>query len=370
MVNKERIVKSFIDMAKISSPSYGERGMADYIIKKLKELDLEVYEDKTGEKISGNAGNVITVLKGNKKKRLLISAHMDTVTPCEKIIPIIDGDIIRTDGNSVLGADDKAGIAAIIEMINIIKENEIEYPEIIVVFSVAEECGLHGAKNLDISKFGKIDYGYILDSGGEPGICYNMAPYAANGKYTIIGKAAHAGGEPENGVNAFVVASEAVSKLKIGRIDDDTTCNIGVVNGGIATNIVMPSIEISFEARSLYENKLDQLLEETSKVFEETCKKYNAKFINNVFRGKTKGYEIDEECETIELFKKSVENLGYKFELKPSGGGSDTNIYNMKGIPSVNISVGMENVHSTEEFIKIDSLVKTSSILIELIKNC
>lgn len=370
MVNKERIVKYFIDMAMIPSPSYKERDMANYLIKELKKLGLEVYEDSTGEKILGNAGNIVAVLKGNKPKRLLISAHMDTVEPCEKITPIVEDDIIKTNGDSVLGADDKAGIASILELISILKENKIEHPEIVIVFSVAEECGLHGAKNIDLSKFGKINYGYILDAGGDPGICYNKAPYAANGKYIIVGKSSHAGLEPEKGVNSFIVLAKAINKLKLGRVNENTTCNIGVVNGGFATNIVMPRIEISFEARSLYEDELERLLKKTAHTLEETCKKYKAEFINNVYRGKTKGYELSEDHEVIKVFKKSVENLGYEFKLKSSGGGSDTNIYNMKGIPSVNISIGMENIHSTDEFIKIDSLVNTSMLLVELLKNC
>lgn len=369
MINRERIVKNFIEMAKISSPSYKERNIADYILKEIEELGVKVYEDSSGEKILSNSGNIIIFLKGSKNKKVLLSAHMDTVNPCEDIVPIIENGIIKTDGNSVLGADDKAGIAAIIEMIKVIKEEKINHPDIIIVFSVAEETGLHGAKNIDLSEFGKIDYGYILDAGGEPGTCYNKAPYAANGKYKIIGKAAHAGGEPENGINAFGVAAQAVSKLNIGRIDESTTCNIGVVSGGIATNIVMPSIEMKFEARSLYEYKLDKLLEETDRIFKETCSDFGAEFINEVSRGKTKGYNIDESCDVIQIFKKSSEILGYNFKVMPSGGGSDTNIYNMRGIPSVNIGIGMENVHSTDEYIKIDSLVKTATLLVELMKN-
>lgn len=369
MINRERIVKNFIEIAKISSPSYKERNIADYILKEIKELGVKVYEDNSGEKILSNSGNIIVFLKGSKNKKVLLSAHMDTVNPCEYIVPIVENDIIKTDGNSVLGADDKAGIAAIIEMIKVIKEEKIDHPDIIIVFSVAEETGLHGAKNIDLSEFGKIDYGYILDAGGEPGICYNRAPYAANGKYKIIGKAAHAGGEPQNGINAFVVAAQALNKLNIGRVDENTTCNIGVVSGGIATNIVMPSIEMKFEARSLYEDKLDILLEKTDRVFKETCSDFGAEFINEVARGKTKGYNIDESCDVIQIFKKSSERLGYNFKAMPSGGGSDTNIYNMRGIPCVNIGIGMENVHSTDEYIKIDSLVKTATLLVELMKN-
>ncbi|MGL4913262.1 MAG: M20/M25/M40 family metallo-hydrolase [Romboutsia sp.] len=368
MINRERLVDSFLDMVKISSPSKNERKVADYILKELEKCEVEVYEDSCNEILESTSGNLIIRLKANNgsDKKVLLSAHMDTVNPCENVNPIIEDGVIKTDKTTILGADDKAGIANIIEMIRVINENNIEHPEVIIVFSVAEETGLHGAKNIDLSKFGKIDYGYILDAGGKPGSCYNQSPYSANGVLKIIGKEAHAGAEPENGINSFVVASEATCKLKIGRIDENTTCNIGIAKGGIATNVVMPELELHFEARSLEEVKLDALLENVNSVFEETCAKYNAEFINTVQKG-TPGFNLSEESDTMKLFKKACDNLGFEYNAYPSGGGSDTNIYNINGIESVNIGIGMSNVHTKEEYIEIEDMINSTRLILELI---
>lgn len=366
MINKERLINNFLDMVKISSPSGEERNIADYILRELENLDVEVYEDNCGKILNTTCGNLILRIKGSNDKKVLFSSHMDTVNPCENINPIIDNDIIRTDKTSILGADDKAGIANIIEMIRVIKENNIKHSEIIIVFSVSEETGLHGAKNIDLSKFNNIDYGYVLDAGGSPGVCYNRAPYSAKGVLKVIGKEAHAGSEPEKGINSFVIASEAVTKLKIGRVDENTTCNIGIVKGGLATNIVMQELEMHFEARSLYEDKLDELLGNVSLVFEETCKENNANFLNSVRKG-TSGFNLSEDCGTIKIFKNACYNLGFEYKAYPSGGGSDTNIYNMKNIDCLNIGIGMSNVHTKEEYIEIKDLINTTRLLVELV---
>ena len=199
MIKKDRLVENFLDMVKISSPSKNERAMGDYLLKILKELGLEVREDNAGELNGGNCGNIIGILRAPGKKRLLFSAHMDTVVPCEKVVPVIENDIIKSDGTSILGGDDKGGIAAIIEMLRVIKENNLDHPEIVVVFSMGEEIGLLGSKSFDINSYG-VDFGFILDSSGKPGKIITKAPSAARGKITIIGKPAHAGISPENGI--------------------------------------------------------------------------------------------------------------------------------------------------------------------------
>ena len=266
MINRERMVENFINMAKISSPSLKEREVADYIKKELESIGLEVIEDNAGEKTGGNSGNIIGILRAPGKKKVLLSAHMDTVLPCDKVNPIIENGIIKSDGTTVLGGDDKAGIANIIEAIRVIKENNFDHPEIIVVCSIAEEIGLLGAKNFDIEKYAP-DYSFILDSSGKPGIAIIQTPYSAKGEMKIIGKPAHAGIAPENGINALTVAAHAITKIKLGRIDSETTSNIGVVRGGEAVNIVMPEVTLHYEARSFSGEKLDSLLKETNDIF-------------------------------------------------------------------------------------------------------
>ena len=366
MIKKDRLVENFLDMVKISSPSKNERAMGDYLLKILKELGLEVREDNAGELNGGNCGNIIGILRAPGKKRLLFSAHMDTVVPCEKVVPVIENDIIKSDGTSILGGDDKGGIAAIIEMLRVIKENNLDHPEIVVVFSMGEEIGLLGSKSFDINSYG-VDFVFILDSSGKPGKIITKAPSAARGKITIIGKPAHAGISPENGINALTVAAHAITKIKLGRIDAETTSNIGVVKGGQATNIVMPSIELDYEARSLSNEKLNTLINETFDIFQKVCNEFGAILENNV-KIEYPGFSLEDCEEIVKIVKTACENVGIKSETASSGGGSDTNIYNSKGVKSVNLAVGMTKVHTLEEYIEIKDLVDLSKILVEIVK--
>ncbi len=367
MINKERLTAIFLDMARISSPSGKERAMADFLIKYLKEHDIEVYEDAAGKTINGNSGNVVGILRAPGKKRIVLSAHMDTVSPCESIHPIVEDGIIKTDETSVLGGDDKSGIAAILELIHQIKEQNLDHPEIIMVFSIAEEAGLFGAKAFDTHAYGTIDYAFILDSSGDPGKVIHAAPYSASGDIIIHGLEAHAGIAPEKGINALVVASHAISKLNIGRIDEETTCNIGVIEGGSASNIVMPSVRMLFEARSLEKEKLLSLLKVVQDTFEQTCKDWGATLDNQV-TVKTPGYKISLDSDICNIVKRACGNAGFEANFAFSMGGSDANIYNEKGIPSVNLATGMSKVHTVKECIKIEDMVSVSSILVEIMK--
>ena len=369
MINEQRLVDNFLNMVKIPSPSLKERAMADYVKLELENLGLEVTEDNAGQTCNGNAGNIIGTLKakGSSTKKILFSAHMDTVLPCDKITAILENGIIKSDGTSVLGGDDKAGIAAITEMLAKIKEDNLDHPEIVVVFSIAEEIGLFGARAMEVEKYNP-DFGIIIDTGGEPGVVTVQAPYAAKGKITITGKPAHAGLEPEKGINALVVASHAITKLRLGRIDENTTSNIGVVTGGTAVNIVMPSVRMMYEARSFDGAVLDELLAETREIFTQTAEKFGAEFDDSIVKGYD-GFKIDPNSEILSIVEKSCNDINIKFDPRKSGGGSDTNIYNSKGIPSVNLGIGMSKVHTKEEFIKVEDMVGCSRLLLSIIKN-
>jgi tripeptide aminopeptidase len=368
MINEQRLVENFLDMVKIPSPSRNERAMADYVKKVLEDMGLEVTEDNAGETCGANAGNIIGVLKakGDNKKKVLYSAHMDTVLPCDKITPVMEDGIIKSDGTSVLGGDDKAGIAAIVEMLRQLIESGEDHPEIIVVFSIAEEVGLFGARAMDIEKYNP-DFGIIIDSGGAPGTITVQAPYAAKGKIEIIGRPAHAGIEPEKGINALVVAAHAITKLRLGRVDENTTSNIGVVNGGAAVNIVMPSVSLMYEARSFDGKVLDELLEETKTIFANTAKEFGAEFKEDIVKGYD-GFKIEAGSEILKVVENACNDINIEYKPVKSGGGSDTNIYNTKGIPSVNLGVGMSKVHTTEEFIKIEDMVGCTKLLLAIAK--
>lgn len=366
MVNETRLVNNFLDMVKISSPSLKEREMADYLKRVLTEMGLTVEEDNTGEIIGGNSGNIVATLPGKIDKKIMFSSHMDTVTPCDKINPIIENGVISTDKTSVLGGDDKAGIAAIIEMIKLIKEEGVPHPEIIAVFSVAEEIGLLGAKHLDVKKYNP-DMTIIIDSGGAPGTAVIQSPYAAKGEIKIVGKTAHAGLAPELGINALTVAAHGITKLRLGRIDTETTSNIGVISGGNAVNIVMPEVKMMYEARSFKKETLDELLEETFDIFQKEAERFGAKFSHDVVVGYG-GYKLEENSEILKIIEGATKKAGLNLNKISSGGGCDANIYSGKGIPSINLGIGMAKVHTVEENIKIEDMVNCTKLIYEIVK--
>ena len=369
MINKQRLINEFLELVQIDSPSSKEGKVAQVLVKKLKEICCEVLVDDAGVKVVGETGNVIATLKGNRPgKKLLFSSHMDTVNPGVGIKPIIDeaNGIIKSDGTTVLGSDDKAGIAAILESLRIIQENDIQHADIQVVFSIWEEGGLFGAKFLDYSKI-DTDFAFVLDSGGAPGEIIIQAPAQDAIKVKITGKPAHAGLQPENGVSAIMVASKAIENMNLLRIDKETTANIGIVKGGIATNIVMPELEIEAEARSLSEEKLDAQTKHMIEIFKKTAKEFGAKIDIEVNRAYAP-FTVESNDEIVELAKRAFSNMNVEGHVASTGGGSDTNILNKNGIKAVNLGIGMKNAHTLEEYIAIEDLVNSAIMVTEIIK--
>lgn len=276
MVNKERMVEEFLQLVCIDSISKSERKMADTLTTKLEEMGYEVFEDDAGSKIGGNAGNLICTVKGNKEVPvILLSSHMDTVVPGIGKKPIIQDGYIRSDGKTVLGGDDVAGLECIMEVLRVIQEEKLEHGDIQVVFSVSEEGGLMGSRHLDYSKI-YAKYGFVLDGGGPAGGVAVNAPSHNKVYATIKGKASHAGVEPEKGINAIQVAAAAISQMKLGRIDEETTANIGIINGGLATNIVCETVELKGEARSRNSEKLEKQTLHMKECFEKAAEQFGA----------------------------------------------------------------------------------------------
>lgn len=369
MINKQRLIDEFIELVKIDSPSSKEGNVAKVLVKKLEAIGCEVCIDEAGVKAGGETGNVIAKLKGNREgKTVLFSSHMDTVSPGEGIKPIIDEakGIITSDGTTVLGSDDKAGIAAILEALRIIKENKLDHADIEVVFSIWEEGGLFGAQYLDYSKI-NADYAFVLDSGGSPGEIITKAPAQDKIEVTIKGKPAHAGLQPENGVSAIMVASKAIENMKLLRIDEETTANIGIVKGGIATNIVMPELEIVAEARSLEESKLDAQTNHMVEEFKKAGEAMGAEVTAKVTRAYAP-FKIADDAEIVELAKKAFSNIGIEGYTASTGGGSDTNVLNGNGLKAVNLGIGMKNAHTLEEYIAIEDIINSSRAVLEIIK--
>ncbi|NMB02214.1 MAG: M20/M25/M40 family metallo-hydrolase [Firmicutes bacterium] len=366
-INQQRLLDEFLELIQIDSAPKDERLIADALIPKLKELGMQVTEDDAGSKIGGNAGNIIAVLEGQKDApALLFCAHMDRVEPGRGIKPQVKDGTITSDGTTILAADDVAGIAAILEAIRVVREQQIPHGRIEILFTVAEEGGLYGAKSLDPSKL-EAKAGYFLDAGGPVGTIVVQAPAQKSIKATIHGKAAHAGVAPENGLSAILVASQAFTKMKLGRIDSETTANIGVIQGGVATNIVPDRVDFKGEARSLNNDKLEQQVKHMVEVINTTCAELGAKADITVDHSYS-AFALTPEDYVVELATKAAKAMGLEPRLESTGGGSDANIINGYGIPSVVLGMGYTDVHTTSEAIPVDQLNAAAQLVLTIIK--
>jgi len=368
MINHERVIADFMDLVQINSPTRSERQIADILTTRLIQLGCTVTEDQAGQKIGGNAGNLIACLPGTVATApvLMLGAHMDCVSPCENVRPQRKEGKITSSGDTVLGSDDKAGIAAILEALQTIKEQNVVHGDIQIVFSIAEEGGLHGAKNIDRSLL-KADFGYELDSSGHPGEIITKAPGQNQMKFTVHGKAAHAGIAPETGINAIMIASKAIAKLRQGRIDEETTANIGIIRGGIATNIVPDQTEVICETRSRDLKKLEELTNQVCETFNQTAVD-NGATVDIVVERKYDPYVLTEESCTVKLAFQAANAAALLPRFEATGGGSDANFFNLYGIETAVLGIGMQNCHTLEEFIKEEDLCNTAKWVVEIIK--
>jgi len=367
MVNEKRLIESFMELVKIDSVSREEKEVADFLVQKLKDLGLEVRVDQAGEKVKSNSGNIIARLRGDKNKAtpIMFSAHMDTVVPGKNINPICDGEKIVSDGKTILGADDKAAIAALLEALYIIKEKNISHGDIEIVFTICEEIGLHGAKNLDISSL-NARMVFVLDCGGQVGEIINAAPSQNSLKIIIHGKSAHAGSNPEGGINAIQVAGFVLSRMKLGRIDEETTTNIGIISGGKATNIIPDEVILEGEVRSRKEEKLEKYTEQLKKIAEDTAQEFKAKAEVKINR-EYYCYNLSTDDQVVKIAMKAVKDMGLEPLLHPTGGGSDANVFNKKSFPAVDLAIGMEKVHTLEEYILVKNLKNTAEYVLSII---
>ncbi|AIF43498.1 M20/M25/M40 family metallo-hydrolase [Virgibacillus sp. SK37] len=368
LVNKERLVNEFIELVKVDSETKHEALIAKVLKQKLTDLGVEVYEDESISKTGHGAGNLICLLKGNKDATdcIYFTSHMDTVVPGKSIKPSIKDGYIVSDGTTILGADDKAGLAAILEAIRVLQENKLEHGDIQFIITVGEESGLVGAKALDRSLL-KADYGYALDSNGDVGDIIVAAPTQAKLFAVIKGKTAHAGVAPEKGVSAITIASKAISRMPLGRIDEDTTANIGRFEGGKQTNIVVDHVEILAEARSLVPEKMEEQVEKMKQTFITVAEEMGGSAEVEV-KVMYPGFKHQAGDQVVEIARSAARKIGRESKLLKSGGGSDANIIAGHGIPTVNLAVGYEEIHTTNERIPVEELVKVTELVTAIIE--
>lgn len=356
--NCERITDLFVQLAKINSPSFKERELAEFVANILRAEGCEVRFQEYAESF-----NLIAYKKGSISSRqpIMLSAHLDTIEPTEGIIIELDENAVRSAGPTVLGADDKSAVAQIIEALRMLNEQKAQHGDIEIVFTSAEETGLFGAKNLDYSML-KSRHALVLDSGGRVGKAVVSAPTHYTYKMVVKGRSAHAGIEPEKGVNAITAAAKIISSLPDGRIDSETTANIGIISGGTAANVVPKEVVIKAEMRSRNADALEDLKQrvfDTAKSIATDC----GAEIEITGQEEYSAFNISKDDLFLKYIQSVFRSCGIEPELAATGGGSDANIFNRHGITAINISNGMQSVHSNEEFILIEDLSKGAEIV-------
>lgn len=366
MINRERLYTRFMELCAIDSEPTRERLLADRLRELLEELGFTVTEDDTGEKIGGNAGNLIARLAGTGPgEPLLFSCHMDRVVPGAGVKPRIEGEFVVSDGTTVLGADDAAGIAALLEALTTLRERSVPHPPLETVFTVAEELALVGSRHLDTDQF-TARRGFFLDAGGPVGEIVVQAPEQVKVNAVFRGRGAHAGFNPEQGISAIQMAAAAIGRMKLLRIDAETTANIGSISAAGPTNIVCDRCELQAEARSLDPAKLRAQVAEMTAAMEGAAREFGGS-VEISLVSCYPAYKMAEDAEPARRAARAAGRIGVPARLKSTGGGSDANIFNSRGIPSVVLSCGYEKVHTTEERIALEQLALLAEWVVAIV---
>lgn len=362
-MDRQRLIRTFETLVRIPSPTFKEAQIIRRIRNKLRYFDVEINIDKAGAAFGSSAGNLIATLPAtdSKLRSVAFAAHVDTVDPCADCSPIIESDCIRSNGSTILGADDKAGVSIMIELLESLVESKCSHGLVQFIFTISEEKGLLGSKNLDFELLQCEDI-VVLDGDGKAGCIINRAPFQNSLHINVLGKSAHAGVNPDRGINAIHAAAKALAELEFGRLDEETTANVGVMSGGIAGNIVPDKASVDLEVRSHDSGKLEHYSSMIEKSFNDQAGFFGAEVTIEKLRA-YEGYSIDPSSILIKRIEKASESCGIITSLLTSGGGSDANIFNAHGFSAVNLSVGYEDVHTVSESLLLSEFFKTAEIV-------
>lgn len=351
---KNEVLKIFMDLIKINSESGNENKVADFIIDYLKRIGVKVFKD--------NFGNVIAKTRG-RGEPVILCAHMDTVWPGKDIKPMIKNGIIKSDGRTILGADDKAGIASILYAIKSLEGKKNRPTEL--VFTVKEEIGCVGAKNLDYKNL-RAKKAIVIDSSSPCGCITLVSPNIFSFSGKIFGKMAHSR-SPEEGISAINCFAEFIKNFKPGRVDRFCVSNIGVVTGGEGSNVICDDIFFKGEIRAINEKKIEKEIMRLKKILKKSCQKFAAKFKLEKVQ-EVKGYHYEKKDELVKFVSLGIERAGLKLTFEKRMGATDANVFCEKGIKALSIGHGRKNCHSVKENITIKNLAKTTKIILELCK--
>lgn len=374
-VDAERLAREFTTLCEIESPSRFEGRISRYLQKVFTELGADlVLEDGSAAVTGSESGNLLIRFAGSLPLApVFFSCHMDTVPPAKGVKVCRSGDLFTSSGDTVLGSDDKSGLVACIEAMRVLQAASIAHRPVEFLITTCEEIGLAGAKAFDTSLM-QAREGYALDSTGFAKVITH-APAANKLQIHVAGIAAHAGLHPEWGINAIVLAAKALADIPCGRIDEESTVNFGVIQGGTASNIVPEKVVIYGEVRSHSPQKLKQLTETITGRFVNTAKHWSDP--TGAARGKPRIEVLVEEdfpamalaadSEVIRRIEEAAEAIELKLSYEKAGGGSDANIFNGRGLATAIVATGMTNVHSTSEQVKLADMVRLTELILALL---
>ncbi len=372
LIDADRLARTFMSLVQIDSISKEEGPLAEVLTARLVDLGARVHVDGAGGQVGGNTGNIIARIDGNREAEpMLLSAHMDTVEPGRGIKPLLVDGVFSSEGETILGADDKSALAVILEALRCIRDQNLAHGPLEIVFSICEEIGLLGAKHMDYDWL-SARMGFVFDT-RNTGAIITRTPAANRLAFRIYGKTAHAGSAPEKGINAISLASKAIAQLQLGRIDHETTCNIGLIEGGLATNIVPDLVTAEGEVRSHDEAKLQMVTGNIVNAFEQVIESYQSQKVNDRPRLETdvqRDFDrlvIADDHPVVQLALQAAADLGFPIEAADSGGGSDANIFAAHGITTGVLGTGMEDVHTVHETVRLDDLERSTRLLLQII---
>ncbi len=365
MVQESRLVDLFLELLAFNAPARQEKPIVAFTKALLESEGFSVREDNAAAAIGGNANNLIVHLPGTEPTapRVFLSAHFDTVEPTENlVVSEVDG-IFRSAGNTILGADDRCGVAAAIEALRCLRDSGEPHGDVFLLLSVAEEIGLLGAKQVPIEEL-NLDFGFILDTGPPVGTFVTRAAWHDKLEITVHGRPAHAGKEPELGIDAIATAAKAISEMRLGRLGPETTANIGLITGGTATNVVPAKVTVIAEARSTNETELENQIDHMIQCFVSAANSSGAEVSVHHHRHYA-GYVIDPDRTVVRVAEAASRSLGLNPDHRVTLGGSDGNIYNARRLPCVVLATGMDHIHTHAEQISRADLVLTAKIALE-----
>ena len=370
-INESRLLETFLTLVHFNTPSRHEKPVSEWAAAYLEKLGFTVAFDDAHTRLPGEPGtigNLIAFKKGTVESApgIFFSSHFDTVEPTPGLEVKIDGDVISAASDTILGADDKCGMAPILEAMAELSESGEPHGDIQLLLMICEEIGLVGARLLDPNRI-KAKYGFVLDAGPPVGQLTYAAPAQNSFKVTITGKQSHAGAAPELGISAIVAASNAISKMTLGRIDAETTANIGTIHGGLARNIVPGEVVIIAEARSRVQEKLVAQTAHMKETFEREAAAIGATAEVTVI-GEYPAYRLEKDSPVLQLAARAAEACGFPVSYVESGGGSDGNHLNAYGVPTTVLATGMEHVHTHDEICRLSDMVKDTQWILEIVR--